>query len=249
MMMETSPGAPASVRPSISLVFPVYNDGHAINGLTEKGVRILSELASDFEIVIVNDGSRDESGAVADELARRFEMVRVIHHPTNLGYGAALKTAFTQASGMDWICFTDGDHQYDISEIRHFAKLLAGYDMIIGFRVCKTYGWFRRFLSFGLNALVGLAFGTRFRDITCGFKMVRREVMEEIHVTSHSPFAGGEVAVRAALKGYRVGESAISMYPRQIGRSSIVSWRSIRATFADVMRVRRDIFRNRPRGE
>ena len=234
-------------RPSISLFFPVYNDGHAIAGLTESAVRILSEIASRFEIIVINDGSTDDSGAVADHLAQTYSSVRVIHHGVNRGYGEALRTGFANVSGFDWICFTDGDHQYDIGELRDFAKLLPRYDMLLGFRARKTYGLPRRMISWGLNKLVRLAFGTRFRDVTCGFKMVRSSVMTGMNLVSRNAFAGGEVAIRAAYKGYSIGEVAISMYPRQVGRSSIVSLRSIAVTFADVLHVRRDLHCNHPR--
>ena len=234
-------------RPTISLFFPVYNDGHAIAGLTESAVRILAEVTSRFEIVIINDGSTDDSGKVADQLSQTYPSVRVIHHGVNRGYGEALRTGFAEVSGCEWICFTDGDHQYDIGEIRDFAKLLPHYGMLLGFRARKTYGPFRRVLSWGLNKLVRLAFGTRFRDVTCGFKMVRSEVMAGMPLVSRNAFAGGEVAIRAAYKGYPVGEVSISMYPRQVGSSSIVSLRSIAITLADILKVRRDLFLNHPR--
>lgn len=234
-------------KPSISLFFPVYNDGHAIVGLTEKAVRILRDESSRFEIIIINDGSSDNSGAVADRLAAEHPEVRVIHHQTNLGYGAALRTGFSHATDMEWTCFTDGDHQYDIGEISSFIRLLPRYDVLLGFRVAKTYGPLRRLLSWGLNRLVRLLFGTRFRDVTCGFKMVRTDAMRGMPLLSRNAFAGGEVAVRAAFKGYLIGEIAISMYPRQVGSSSIVSLRSIWITLQDLFAVRADLFRNHPR--
>lgn len=234
-------------KPSISLFFPVYNDGHAIIGLTEKAVRILKTEVSRFEIIIINDGSKDNSGAVAEQLAAEHPEVRVIHHQTNLGYGAALRTGFSHVSDMEWICFTDGDHQYDVGEISQFIRLLPRYDMLLGFRVAKTYGPFRRFLSWGLNRLARLLFGTRFRDLTCGFKMVRTEAIKGMPLVSRNAFAGGEVAVRTAFKGYLVGEVAISMYPRQVGSSSIVSLRSILITLEDLFAVRKDLFRNHSR--
>ena len=234
-------------KPSISLFFPMYNDGHAIVDLTEKAEHILSEIACQFEIVIINDGSTDNSGAVADRLATKHPFVRVIHHARNRGYGESLRTGFANLSDMEWICFTDGDHQYDIGEIRQFAKLLSGYDMLLGFRPRKTYGPVRRLISWGLNKLVRLAFGTPFRDVGCGFKMIRADLMKDIPLVSRNAFAGGEIAVRAAFKGYRIGEVAISMYPRQVGRSSIISLQSIATTLADVFHVAQDLFRNHPR--
>lgn len=245
---DTSDAKP-DPRPSVSLVFPVHNDGRSCERLTEKAVRILSERTSHFEIIIVNDASMDESGRVADELAARFDSVRVYHHPENRGYGPALRTGFSHLGETDWVCFTDGDNQYDIGEIRHFLTLLPQNDVVIGFRYRKTYGPIRRLMSLGLNVLVRLAFGTRLRDVTCGFKMVRRPILQSLPLISLHAFAGGEVAVRASLMGYRVTEAGISMYRREFGTSSIVSLRGIYQTALDVFRVRQDIFRNRPRPE
>lgn len=236
-------------RPTISLFFPVYNDDQAVEALTEKAVRILAEISRDHEIVIVDDGSSDGTGDIADRLAARHPTVRVIHHPINRGYGHAIRTGFLEVGRMDWIVFTDGDNQYDIAELRHFLPLLPHYDAIVGFRYQKTYGWFRKFLSFTLNRIVRTTFGIRIRDITCGFKMVRRSVMEGVNLTSTGPFGGGEVAVRALLRGCPVGEVGISMYPRDFGRSSIISVRNILRTLADIHRLRKDIFQNRSRGD
>jgi hypothetical protein len=120
--------------------------------------------------------------------------------------------------------------------------------MLIGFRAQKTYGPWRKFVSAVFNFIVRRTFGTPFRDVTCGFKLVRRPVLDGMNVLSRNAFAGGEIAVRAYLAGHHVGEAAISMYPREVGRSSILSIASILTTWSDIRAVHRDIFRNRPRG-
>jgi glycosyltransferase involved in cell wall biosynthesis len=234
-------------RPSISLFFPVYNDGQAIEGLARRGSQILAEIASKYEIVIINDGSSDDSAQIADALARELPHTRVVHHPINLGYGNALATGFKETGSMDWICFTDGDHQYDISELHRFVPHLNNYDLLIGFRVAKSYGPFRKLISWGLNALVRSLFGTPYRDVTCGFKMIRSSAAKDIQLTSKNVFAGGEIVVRCAFLGCRIGEIAISMYPRQTGRPMTVSFSSIWRTFLEVLAVRKELFRNRPR--
>lgn len=237
----------ATRKPSISLFFPVYNDDHAAEALTEKAVRLLEDVASEYEIIIVDDGSTDGTGDIVDRLAVRFPAVRVVHHPCNLGYGRAIQTGFSEVGRMDWIVFTDGDNQYDIGELRRFLPLLDRYDILAGYRLQKTYGPIRKALSAGLNWLVQFLFRVPTRDVTCGFKMVRRRVMDEMTVTSTGPFGGGEVAVRAVLMGYALGQVGISMYPRDFGQSSIVSLANIGATLRDLWRVRADVFRNRPR--
>ncbi|MBY0589036.1 glycosyltransferase family 2 protein [bacterium] len=234
-------------RPSVSLFFPVYNDSRAIEDLARRGSKILAELTSSYEIVIVDDGSRDDSAEIADALARELPNTRVIHHPSNQGYGRALLSGLRETGSMDWICFTDGDHQYDISELRQFMKHLDGHDLLIGFRVDKSYGPVRKALSWGLNALVRFLFHTPYRDVTCGFKMIRSSAAGEIAIQSQNVFAGGEIVMRAHYLGFRIGEIAISMYPRQLGGTTIISLRGVWRTFCEIWAVYGDLHRNQPR--
>ena len=119
--------------------------------------------------------------------------------------------------------------------------------LLIGFRLRKVYGPLRVFMSAALNWMVRWMFGTAFRDVNCGLKLVRRDVLEDIQLTCNSPFIGVELMVRAVLQGYRVGEVGISTYEREFGDSAAISLRNITATFRDLVRVRREVFRNRPR--
>lgn len=238
---------PTARRPSVSLFFPVYRDETTVEAVALKALATLRELASEFEIVIVDDGSPDRSGAVADRLAERHPEITVVHHPRNLGYGQALKTGFRTANRYEWICFTDGDDQYDLRELHHLIRLLPDADAVVTFRWAKVYGPWRKFVSGTYNVLARRMFGTPFRDASCGLKLVRRSVIDRVGLLSDSPFAGAEVAIRTALAGYRVREAGISTYPRRAGRSSVVTPRNILATWRDMRRVERDLFRNRPR--
>ena len=235
-----------SSRPNISFFFPVYNDENTVELMTEKAVRVLDDVAGEYEILIIDDGSPDRSGEIADAMAARYERVSVVHHPRNLGYGRAIQTGVRLACRYEWVCFTDGDNQYDAAELYHIVKLLPRYDMVIGFRYHKVYGPIRKLMSFSLNWTCRRLFGTRFRDLTCGLKLVRRDVLDDLPVTCSSPFVGGEIAVRAALKGYHVGEVGIRMYPRLHGDSAVISPRNIWATVRDVWRIRRELRRNAP---
>lgn len=248
---ETDPVADPNVgslpKPSISLFFPVYNDEATIERITLKAIATLEEIADQYEIVIVNDGSPDRSGAIAEELAEKYSQVSVVHHPVNQGYGAALQTGFRVADRHEWVCQTDGDDQYDLRELHHLVTLLPYYDALVTFRRKKIYGARRIFISGVYNRLVRHMFGSPFRDISCGMRLVRRRVMEKIRITSMSPFAGAELMVRAMCKGYRIGEVGISTYPRVQGTSAIISARNIVHTIQDMRRVRSEIFQNQPR--
>ena len=228
-------------KPTISLFFPVYRDEHTICTVTRRAVEVLEIVASDYEIVIVNDGSPDRCGELGEQLAAEYEKVSVVHHPRNLGYGRAIQTGFAHARRFEWVCFTDGDDQYDVGELFHLVRLLPRYDMVIGFRYRKVYGPIRKLMSKALNVAVRVMFGCRFRDITCGLKLIRREVADDLSITCNSPFVGGEVAVRAALKGYVIGEAGIATRKREYGDSAVISWKNIRATVFDMLRIRREI--------
>jgi glycosyltransferase involved in cell wall biosynthesis len=240
---------PQQPKPSMSLFFPVYNDEATVRGVTEKSIKILSEIAREYEIVIVNDGSPDRSGEIADELAAEYPCVSAIHHKTNLGYGKALQSGFERACKYEWICFTDGDDEYDVGELRHISKILRHYDVVITFRYCKAYSTWRMFVSAVYNVLLRFIFNSAYRDISCGMKLVRREVVDNVEIASSSPFVGAEIVLQCMLKGYAIGEVGISTYPRQFGLSTSTSWRNIRATIRDMLRFHKQIFRNRPRPE
>lgn len=229
------------------MFFPVFRDEATIDCVAQKALRVLAEIADAFEIVIVDDGSPDRSGDLADRWAAQHENIRVVHHDRNLGYGQALKSGFRTANRYEWVCFTDGDDQYDLYELRQLVSLLPHHDLVITFRRAKTYGVLRVIISGTYNALIRWLFGVRFRDLSSGLKLARREVLDNLAITSDSPFICGEIVVRAALKGYRIAEAGISMYPRKQGRTSIVNLRNILASLQDMWRVHREEFSNRPR--
>lgn len=225
----------------MSLFFPVYRDEATVARVAEKALALLSEIAGDYEVIIVDDGSPDKAGEVAEELARRHRQVRVIHHPQNLGYGAALRTGFAAAQ-YDWICFTDGDDEYEVSDLRKLFRLKDYYDLVITFRYAKRYSGLRIFISFIYNKVLRVLFQTRFRDISCGLRMIRRSVVQELELASTSPFIGAEIAIKTFLKGFRVGEVGVQTFPRALGKGSSTSIPNILATIRDMRRLYKTMF-------
>lgn len=238
---------PHDRKPSISLVFPLYKDEGTVRQMTEKARAVLSEISSHYEIVMVDDGSPDKSGEIADQLAREYPEVRAFHHPRNIGYGKALQTALSNVGDVEWVCMVDGDDQYDVRELYHLVTLLPRYDVLITFRFCKIYSTWRIFLSFVYNWILRLAFRSNFRDVSCGLKLFRKQVIESLSISSNSPFVGAEMTLKAMLKGYMVGEVGINTYPRSFGQSSAASPANIRGTAVDLFRIRREVFVNTPR--
>ena len=226
---------------NITLFFPVYNDEKTVREVTHKAFDVLSSITETFEILIIDDGSPDKSGKIADELAKEIPQVRAIHHDTNRGYGAALLTGFANAQ-YEWICFTDGDNEYDVYDLKKLYKLKDFYDLIITFRYVKAYSGFRQFISWIYNIVVRVLFKTRYRDISTGLRLIRRSLVEELDLVSNSPFIGAEIAIKSMLKGFRVGEVGIQTFPREFGKGSSTSIKNIIATIKDMLSTHKRIF-------
>jgi glycosyltransferase involved in cell wall biosynthesis len=209
--------------------------------VAEKALKLLPELCSDYEVIIIDDGSPDRSGAIADELAREHPAVHVIHHPTNRGYGAAVRAGLA-ASRFEYICLTDGDDEYEVDDFRKLLSLRDRYDLIITFRYKKIYSSSRIFISWIYNKLLRLLFRMPFRDVSTGLRMIRKTVVDDLELESTSPFVGAEIAIKTMLKGYAIGEVGIQTFPRAFGKGATVSLTNIIATMRDGLRVYRRVF-------
>lgn len=228
-------------KPNISVFFPVYQDELTVERVTRKALDILANIAADYEVLIIDDGTPCRAGEIADRLAEENLKVRVIHHPRNLGYGAAIRTGLANVR-YEWVCFTDGDDEYDIYDLYKLIRLKNYYDLIITFRYVKAYSGFRIFISWVYNVVLRMLFKTRYRDISTGLRLMRRELVDELDLQSTSPFIGAEIAIKTMLKGFRVGEVGIQTFPREFGRGSSTSMRNIIATIQDMLACYRTIF-------
>jgi glycosyltransferase involved in cell wall biosynthesis len=227
---------------NVSLFSPAYNDEATIRTVAEQGLQLLAGYATKFEIIIVDDGSPDRSGEIADELAAEHPgIVRVIHHGQNRGYGAALRTG-VGACRYDWICMVDGDNEYSVSDLLKMLEIRDFYRLIIAFRYKKLYSTRRIFISFVYNWLLRRIFRTPFRDVSTGIRTFHRSILTEVELTSDSPFIGAELAIKTMLRGYPVGELGIQTFPRSFGSGSATSPKNILRTIRDLMRVRNEIF-------
>jgi glycosyltransferase involved in cell wall biosynthesis len=221
--------------------FPVYNDEMTVKRVAEKALRVASGLAARFEVVIVDDGSPDRSGEIADELAAACPEIRVVHHPQNRGYGAAVRSGLA-ACRYEWICFTDGDDEYDLFDLQKLWQLRDFYDLVITFRYVRRYSGLRILISQVYNRLLRRLFYLRFRDVSTGLRLVRKDIIDQIDLHSDSPFIGAEIAIKTMLKGYRVGEMGIQTFPREFGSGASTSPENIYRTLVDVYRCHRRVF-------
>lgn len=205
---------------TMSVFFPAYYDEHNIGKVTRAAVRILEELRfNDYEVIIIEDGSPDKTGEVADELAKEFPKVRVIHHPKNLGYGATLKDGFTNAK-MDYVFYTDGDNQFNLEEMKKFVALIPYSDIVVGYRKHKQYSMYRKFTSLCYNYLLKIIFDISYWDIDCAFKLFKTDLFNKIEIKSIDAFIDAEIMLKANLLDYSVTELGVEHLPRVDGVST-----------------------------
>lgn len=233
--------AAESAKPDVSLLIVAYRDEHTVRQVVARALAMLEETAAGFEVIVVDDASPDRSGAIADEIARADARVSVIHHEVNRGYGAAFKSGIA-AARHEWVCMVDGDDEYDVFDLKRMLLLRRHYPLVIAFRYKKLYSARRIFISYVYNSVLRLLFRTRFRDVSTGIRVVHRDVLAAITLTSDSPFMGAELAIKAMLHGYPVGEVGIQTFPRSFGAGSAASLPNILKTIRDIFRMRREVF-------
>ena len=223
--------------PAISFFCPAYNDEENLPDLIPAVHKFLVGIADKFEIIIVEDGSPDKTGEVADKLASSFSNIRVIHHPRNLGYGATLKDGFANAR-YDYIMYTDGDYQYDVNDFRPFLKLLPEADVLSGYAVKKAVNFKRKAQSAIFNFLVNILFLVNFKDVNCSMKIYKREVLSAIFMKSNSAFLDAEMLVKAKNKGFKIAQFPVIHYERRSGIASGSKFSLIASTIKDMVKFR-----------
>jgi glycosyltransferase involved in cell wall biosynthesis len=218
---------------SLSVFLPLYNEDQNLQPMVTSFMEVLPKLAQDFEIILVNDGSRDQTGPVADALAKTNPHLRVIHHPKNLGYGASLRSGFAAAK-YTWTFFTDGDGQFDVSELLHFIPYTDQFNVIIGYRKKRVEGGMRVVNARLYKIYIDLLFRLHVIDIDCAFKLIKTKYIHQIDFLStgatinaellyrlkkmHQPFKQLPVTHRRRLHGSPTGNN-----PRVILRAGLES--------------------------
>ena len=229
---------------SISVFFPCYNEQDNITRVVEQALTVLEKLNADFEVIIVNDGSSDRTGQIADEIAGQKDRVKVVHHRTNLGYGAALQSGFKEAT-KELVFYTDGDGQFDINEMPPLLRLMEHYDIVSCYRLNRQDNLIRKINGWCWTKLVCLMFGMKIRDIDCAFKLYRREIFDNIKVVSTGALIDAEILARAVRKGYRVTQQGIHHYPRTAGAQTGANLRVILRAFKELLKLRSQIREHR----
>ncbi len=226
--------------PSITVVYPAFNEEANIRHTVEAACRALSTLADTWEVIVVNDGSRDGTKGLCDELAGTYPNVRAIHHPANRGYGAALKSGIMVARhGL--IFFSDSDGQFDIRELRDLVRWSGEYDIVAGYRARRSDPAHRLLNAWGWKMLVRFVLGIKIRDIDCAFKLFRREVFQRVQIRSVGAMVNTEILAQASRFGMKIHEVPVSHFPRFHGKSTGADLSVIIKAFRELFRMRRSL--------
>jgi glycosyltransferase involved in cell wall biosynthesis len=225
-----------SAIPSLSIFFPAYNDAPSLPSLLAETFAVAPQITSDFEVIVINDGSQDDTGAVLESLQALYgSCLRVITHEQNRGYGGALRSGFA-ASHKDWVFYTDGDGQYDVSELPKLAeRVKPAVGLVNGYKLERNDPWHRIWIGNTYNAFARFLFRVRLRDIDCDFRLIRRELLERIHLTSTSGTICVELVRKLELTGCQVEEVGVHHYPRLHGRSQFFRIKSLLTTFRQLL--------------
>lgn len=224
----------------LSVFFPCHNEEANVERTTRAALDASRKVSEDFEIIIVNDGSRDRTAEIAESLAREIPQVRVVHHPTNLGYGAALTRGWREAR-KDWVFYTDGDGQFDFNELPRLVELLNRYDIASAYRVGRKDPIARKLNAWLWNVLVNCIFGMGVRDVDCAFKLYPRKLFEQIELRSTGALIDTEVLAKANYLGYRIGQIGVRHFARTAGKQTGANPKVILRAFVELFRLRKHI--------
>lgn len=237
---RSAPGTPVS----ITVFFPCYNEQDNVAKVADQAVKVLDGLHADYEVIIVDDGSADNTGRIADQIAAGNPRVRVIHHPHNLGYGAALQSGFRGAT-KELVFYTDGDAQFDIMELPPLLPLMKDYDIVSCYRMNRQDTAIRRLNGWLWTKLNGLLFSMNVRDIDCAFKLYKRAIFDNIKMESQGALIDTEILARASRKGYRITQRGVHHYPRTAGKGTGANPAVVLRAFKELFKLRGRILAER----
>jgi glycosyltransferase involved in cell wall biosynthesis len=225
---------------SMTIVLPVYNEADAIGPMLEDTVHTMGALVNDYEVIVVDDGSRDATSQIVTSLSLQYPQVRLVQHDINQGYGAALFDGLVRAR-YEWVFVTDSDRQFDLKEISKLTACTDKADLIVGYRTPRRDPFPRILCGWGWSKLVTLLFGYTARDIDCAFKLIRRSVITRLEpeMKSFGATFSAELLVRARRAGFTIHEVPITGHrPRVSGCATGNQLHVILRAFKELLRFR-----------
>lgn len=204
----------------LSVFFPAYNEEANIEETVTKAVAVLEKIAKRWEVIVINDGSTDRTGEIAEKLIAQEKRIRMITHTPNRGYGATIKSGLYH-SRYNLIAFTDADGQFDFAEITKFLEKIKEADLVAGYRLVREDSRLRIFNAKLWEFLVKAMFGLKVKDPDCGFKLIKKTVVEKIGpLSTESAVTESELLVRAQRAGFKIKQIGVSHYPRRKGKQT-----------------------------
>ena len=226
--------------PALSLFFPAHNEADNIEPLVREALGAMSALAEQYEIIAVDDGSRDGTAELADRLAEEHLSVRVVHHPVNRGYGAALRSGLA-AARYPLVAFIDGDRQFRVADlVRLIDRLNApdAPDVVVGYRLRRADAPLRLAYARAYRLALRIFFGLRVRDPDCACKLFRRDALEGVRLESGGAFLSAELLIKLQQRGRRIVEVGVPHYPRTAGSASGANPKVVLRAVRDFWRLR-----------
>lgn len=226
-----------TAAPSLSIFFPAFNEEGIIEQTVVAAVAAAGKVASDFEVIVVDDGSADATARLVEDVAARDPRVRLVRHGANRGYGAALRTGFASAT-KDLVFFSDADGQFHLDELPATLEQARSAPVVVGYRIKRSDPWHRLFIAKTYRLVVFAVFGLRVRDIDCAWKLFRREALEGLELESNGAFISSELLIKLRRRGVPIREVGVHHYPRTTGVSKGATPKVILRTIRDIVRLR-----------
>ena len=221
---------------SISFFFPCYNESLNVGSMIEQSIKVGEAYGVDYEVLVVNDGSTDNSADIVRGWSRKNPHVRLVQHPKNQGYGAALRTGLKNAT-KDLIFLTDGDNQFQIADIEKLFSKIDSCDVVTGYRIQRQDKAYRRINGFCWTQTSKLLFGLPVRDVDCAFKLFRRKVLTGLELKSDHLLIHAEILARLKKKGCRIEEIGVTHYPRTAGKATATGLGRVLKSFGELLRL------------
>lgn len=226
--------------PGLSVFLPCHNEEGNVERVVKGFAAMIPNVADDYEIIVVDDGSRDRTGEIADRMAAADPHVKVVHHPVNRGYGGAVISG-VRAATLPYVLLSDGDGQFDPDDVALLARKVPDYDVVVGRRISRADPLMRRINGKAWTTLVRLLFGIKIHDIDCGFKLFKRELLDGLELRAHGAMISTELMARLVGRGARMAEVGVRHMPRIAGEQSGANLKVILRAFGELFRLFREL--------
>lgn len=231
---------------SLTIFFPCYNEEGAVESLSRRALAVAAGLTDDYEVIVVDDGSRDRTASIVEAMSAQDPRLRLIRHESNQGYGAALTTGFRGAT-KDLVFYTDGDGQFDLGELPKLMSLIEKADMVCAYRIHRSDPWVRNVNAWLWGTLVNHLFDLRVRDVDCAFKLFHRKIFDRMELTSKGALIDTEILARASMAGYVFVQVGVNHYPRTSGSQTGAKPGVILKAFKELFALKAELERQRER--